>query len=49
MGFLQAHGAALSHIKPHGAFYGMLSGDEELMRSVADVNLQYGVPFFGLA
>ncbi|GAA1821389.1 5-oxoprolinase subunit PxpA [Nesterenkonia flava] len=48
-GFLGAFAMPLNHIKPHGAFYGMLAADEELMAAVAEVNLQYGVPFFGLA
>lgn len=47
--FLGQHGAQLNHIKPHGALYGILAGDDELMREAAKVNLQYGVPFFGLA
>lgn len=47
--FLGACGAPLNHIKPHGSLYGMLAADEELMRAAAQVNLQYGVPFFGLA
>lgn len=47
--FLGSRGKQLNHIKPHGSFYGMLSNDENMMRAVADVNLQYDVPFFGLA
>lgn len=47
--FLGQHGAELNHIKPHGALYGILAGDEALMRQAAQVNLQYEVPFFGLA
>lgn len=47
--FLDRHGEPLNHIKPHGSLYGMLAGDEALMRAAAEVNLQYGVPFFGLA
>src|SRR3954465_9264659 len=34
-GFLAKHGLELNHIKPHGALYGMLAGDEELMRAAA--------------
>lgn len=48
-GFLRKHGLELNHIKPHGALYGMLAGDEELMRAAVKVNQLYGVPFFGLA
>jgi 5-oxoprolinase (ATP-hydrolysing) subunit A len=47
--FLAKHGLELNHIKPHGALYGMLAGDEELMQAAAGTALQFGVPFFGLA
>src|SRR3954466_2040906 len=47
--FLGKHGLTLNHIKPHGALYGMLAGDEELMRAAAGTARQYGVPFYGLA
>ncbi len=47
--FLGKHGLSLNHIKPHGALYGMLAGDEELMQAAAGAALQYGVPFYGLA
>lgn len=47
--FLDKHGLQLNHIKPHGALYGMLAGDEELMAAAAGVAKQFGVPFFGLA
>jgi UPF0271 protein len=48
-GFLAKHGAPLNHVKPHGALYGMLAGDSELMAAAARVTRQFGVPFFGLA
>lgn len=48
-GFLRKHALELNHIKPHGALYGMLAGDEELMRAAVKVNQLYGVPFYGLA
>ncbi len=47
--FLGKHGLELNHIKPHGALYGMLAGDEELMQAAAGTAKQFGVPFFGLA
>ena len=47
-GFLDAVGAPLHHIKPHGALYGMLSRSEELMESACDVAEQYDVPILGL-
>lgn len=48
-GYLARHGLELNHIKPHGALYGMVGRDPELMRGVADVAAVYGVPVFGLA
>ena len=47
--FLSKHGLALNHVKPHGALYGMLAGDEELMAAAAGAAKQFGVPFYGLA
>lgn len=46
--FVEAAGSRLHHIKPHGALFGMLSRDEELMDAACDVALQYEVPVFGL-
>lgn len=48
-GFLDLHGLPLNHIKPHGALYGMVGREPELMRGVAEVAKAYGVPVFGLA
>lgn len=48
-GFLLQHGVPLNHIKPHGALYGMLARDAELMASVAKVASDYGVAVLGLA
>lgn len=47
--FLTREGATLSHIKPHGALYGMVGRDAELMRAAARVAIAYGVPMLGLA
>lgn len=47
--FVEAEGARLSHIKPHGAFFGMLARDEEMMDAICDVAIQFEVPIFGLA
>lgn len=47
--FLTKHGLKLNHIKPHGALYGMLAGDEELMQAAGSVAKLLEVPFFGLA
>lgn len=49
VGFLQAAGQALSHIKPHGALYGMVARDEALMDAVCDVALRYQVPVVGMS
>ena len=48
-GFLDKHGLSLNHIKPHGALFGMLAADGELMEAAAGVAKQFGVPFYGLA
>lgn len=48
-GFLARHGVELHHVKPHGALYGMLARDEELMRAAATVARQYDVPMLGMA
>nr|WP_042178256.1 5-oxoprolinase subunit PxpA [Kibdelosporangium sp. MJ126-NF4] len=47
--FLVKHGVRLNHIKPHGALYGMLAADPELMAGVARAARQFDVPVFGLA
>lgn len=47
--FIEHSGARLSHIKPHGALYGMLSRDEDLMRPVAELAARLGVQIFGMA
>ncbi|MET7992871.1 5-oxoprolinase subunit PxpA [Amycolatopsis sp. NPDC005232] len=47
--FLTKHGAPLNHVKPHGALYGMLAGDPELMAGAARAAKVFGVPFFGIA
>lgn len=49
VGFLDAHGTPLDHIKPHGALFGMAASDEKLMRSICEVARQYDVPVYGLA
>ncbi|WP_158862048.1 5-oxoprolinase subunit PxpA [Leifsonia sp. AG29] len=49
VGFLDALGVPLDHIKPHGALFGMTSRDEALMNGVCEVAAQYGVPVFGVA
>lgn len=48
-GFLNRYGLPLNHIKPHGALYGMVGRDPELMEAVARVAKAHDVPVFGLA
>lgn len=48
-GFIDALGGTLHHIKPHGAMFGMVARDEDLMNALCDVAVQYEVPIFGLA
>lgn len=49
VGFLDRAGSELNHIKPHGALWGMLAGDEELMTAAARAVKAFDVPFLGLA
>jgi len=48
-GFLDAEGMALSHIKPHGALYGMAQRDPEVAEAIADAARVFGVPVFAFA
>lgn len=47
-GFLEVEDLPLSHLKPHGALYGMASRQEHVADAVADVAGHFGVPVFGL-
>lgn len=47
--FLALEGMPLSHIKPHGALYGMAAREEHVAEAVADAAAPYGVPVLGLA
>jgi UPF0271 protein len=47
--FLRRHDVALHHVKPHGALYGMLARDEDLMQAAAAVALLFDVPMLGMA
>jgi len=42
--FLDAEDMALSHIKPHGALFGMAQRDEEIAEGIAEAALVYGLP-----
>ncbi|MCA1242086.1 5-oxoprolinase subunit PxpA [Stappia stellulata] len=48
-GFLQAAGLALSHLKPHGALYGMATREEHIAHAIADAAEIFDVPVLGLA
>ena len=48
-GFLDQAGASLSHLKPHGALYGMAARMEHIAQAVADAAEVYRVPVMGLA
>ena len=48
-GFLEAAGMRLSHMKPHGALYGMAARLEPIAHAVADVAEIYKVPVLGIA
>ncbi|WP_422026431.1 5-oxoprolinase subunit PxpA [Roseovarius sp.] len=47
--FLKQEDMALSHIKPHGALYGMAAREKHIAEAVADAALVYGVPVTGIA
>ncbi|MDB5526648.1 MAG: lactam utilization protein LamB [Rhizobium sp.] len=42
--FLDAEGIQLSHIKPHGALFGMAQKQEEIAEGIADAAAIFGVP-----
>ena len=48
-GFLDAEGMTLSHIKPHGALYGMAQRDPEVAEAIADAAEMFAVPVFAFA
>jgi UPF0271 protein len=47
--FLDAEGMPLTHIKPHGALYGVAARDESVAGAIADAVAVYGVPVLGMA
>src|SRR6185312_3326880 len=48
-GFLAAEGMALSHVKPHGALYGMAARLEHAAHALCDAADVFGVPLYGMA
>lgn len=47
-GFLDVLGVPLSHLKPHGALYGMAAKQEHIAHAIADAAVHFKVPVFGL-
>jgi UPF0271 protein len=47
--FVEAAGMALSHLKPHGALYGVAGRDRTAAEAVADAALVFEVPVMGMA
>lgn len=47
-GFLDANGAALNHVKPHGVIFSMSGRSEELAHAVCDAVEPFGVALVGL-
>lgn len=48
-GFVEREGMELSHIKPHGALYGMAARSREVANAVAEAVMVFGVPVLGMA
>lgn len=48
VGFLQAEGMVLNHIKPHGSLYGMASRIDEIAHAVCDAADVFKVPLYGM-
>ena len=46
--FLDAEGMALSHLKPHGALYGVAARDRDVAAAVADAALVFELPVMGM-
>lgn len=47
--FLDAEGIALSHIKPHGALFGMAQKQEAVAEGIADAALALNLPVIGFS
>lgn len=47
-GFLERDGVQLSHVKPHGALYGMAARSEEIAEAIANAVKVFDVPIFGM-
>jgi len=42
--FVESEGLELSHIKPHGALFGMAQRDEKIADGIAEAALRFGLP-----
>jgi UPF0271 protein len=47
--FVDAEGVTLSHLKPHGALYGVAARDRDVAAAVADAALVFELPVMGMA
>ncbi len=47
--FLEAEGMAMSHIKPHGALFGMAQRDEAIAEGIAEAALRFNLPVIAYA
>jgi UPF0271 protein len=47
--FLDAEGMPLTHLKPHGALYGVAARDEAVANAIADAAEVFGVAVLGMA
>lgn len=48
-GFIEAEGVKLSHIKPHGALFGMAMKDRDMAEGIADAVEKFEVPVISFA
>ena len=48
-GIVQAAGASLNHVKPHGIIYGMAARDIALATAMAEAAKAFDLPLFGMA
>lgn len=47
--FCDVEGVAMTHMKPHGALFGMAMKDEAMANGIADAAEAFGVPLIGFA
>lgn len=48
-GFAEAEGVVLSHMKPHGALYGMAAREEAIAHAVCDAASVFALPVLGMS